>query len=72
MARQSATSEEVERVGGRRHHRGLHPRRHVRVLHQSLPLQHCLHPANLYCCSCAAPEDRSLLVRATSLLLPDS
>uniref|UniRef100_A0A0A9CU04 Uncharacterized protein n=1 Tax=Arundo donax TaxID=35708 RepID=A0A0A9CU04_ARUDO len=32
--------EEVERAGGRRRRRGLHPRRHVCVLHQSLPLQH--------------------------------
>jgi hypothetical protein len=32
--------EEVERVGGRRRRRSLHPRRHVRVLHPRLPLQH--------------------------------
>jgi len=32
--------EEVERAGGRRGRRGLHPRRHVRVLHPRLPLQH--------------------------------
>ena len=32
--------EEVERAGGGRRRRRLHPRRHVRVLHQRLTLQH--------------------------------
>jgi hypothetical protein len=50
--------EEVERAGGRRGRRRLHPRRHVRVLHLRLSLQHPPPPSRPGCRS-TLPLSRS-------------